>query len=342
MRFPRAQRKARADARERLNRFHEMLSRALAYYAPSRRDESILHFSDMEIPPHGFLPLANKQVRRASTYILISEMLKQYQRVRRDRSVRTFLATFAWDAGRTPITGPVVNLEAMERSVRRHLLNLGLNAVCAFDIDIFSKPLTTEDVPHLQFHIHAVCWTRDATFQPRNTARRLCGNRAFPNLHGAPSVNFTSRAKSATNYAGFQLPRPSWNQCAESMGHLGHYLLKDTVFCKNRYKGRTGRMIMRSDAGRYRRKTALRFAEIYSQISPYDAVFAVGREASVVAAGYAERLRRWERRNRERGNLCIEQVLADAWTRLFTDYPQLGYAPSRIRQRRHTLAASRD
>lgn len=340
MLFPRARRAARREARAKTFSFHRTLARGLAFYSPHSCDEDVLCFSDPESLPHGFLPLAHRRVRLVAAGILIDVMLRQYQRVRRDRSVRAFLATFAWDAGLTPISAPVVDLEAMERSVRRQLNRLSLNAVCAFDIDIFSRPADGEQLRHLHFHVHALCWTRDPRFQPRSSAEKLCGSGAFPNRLGAPSVSFRSRAESAAHFAGFQRPHPDRDQTAASMAWLGQYLLKDTHVSKNRYLGRDGRMRTRSEAGRFTPKVALRFAEIYSQISPYDAVFAVGPEARVVAASYGARLRAWERRNRQHGEHCDERRLAVAWARLFDAHPALGYVPSVIHQRRHTLAAS--
>jgi hypothetical protein len=299
-----------------------------------------LCFSTPDNPPYGFLPLANMQVRRAATYVLIDEMLEQYRRVRRDPAVRAFLATFAWNAGLTLITAPEVDLEAMERSVRRQLIGLGLNGVCAFDIDVFSRPFAGEHTRYLHFHVHALCWTRDPKFQPRNTAEKLCSSRAFPNRIGIPSVTFRSRAESAAHFAGYQRALPTQDQTAASMAMLAQYILKDTCVSKNRYCGRDGRMRTRPEAGRFTPKVALRFAEIYSQISPYDAVFAVGSEATVVTNAYGARLRRWERRNREHGEQCNERRLMAAWTRYFDLHPELGFAPSIIHQRRHTLAAS--
>ncbi|GAA0439557.1 hypothetical protein GCM10009095_03180 [Sphingomonas molluscorum] len=280
------------------------------------------------------------QVRRAATYILIDKMLEQYRRVRRDPDVRAFLATFAWNAGLTPITAPEIDLEAMERSVRRQLNRLGLNAVCAFDIDVFSRPFDGEQTRYLHFHVHALCWTRDPKFQPRNSAEKLCSSRAFPNRIGVPSVTFRSRAESAAQFAGFQRALPNQDQTAASMAMLAQYILKDTCVSKNRYRGRDGRMRTRPEAGRFTPTVALRFAEIYSQISPYDAVFAVGPEASMITAAYGARLRRWERRNREHGEQCDEHRLMAAWARYFDLHPELEFAPSSIHQRRHTLAAS--
>lgn len=340
MRYPKARAVARRAAHEKTLRFHQQVSRGLAYYAPSLADQHVLCFSASDLPPCGFLPLANIQVRHAATHILIDEMLKQYHRVRRDPDVRAFLATFAWNDGLTPVTAPLVNLEAMERSVRRQLNRLNLNAVCAFDIDVFSKPFDGDGTRYLHFHVHAVCWTRDASFQPRNAAERLCHSRAFPNRLGLPSVTFRSRAESAAQFAGFQRPHPAQDQTAESMAVLGQYLLKDTCVSKNRFLGRDDRMRARVEAGRFTPRIALRFAEIYSQISPYDAVFAVGSEGRVVAAGYGSRLRQWERGNRDCGEVCDEGKLAAAWTRYFRRHPQLRYVPSVIQQRRHTLTAS--
>lgn len=355
MSYPRARRAARRSAYAKTAAFHLKLGQALAYYPPNHRDAEILRFWDT-LAPYGFLPLANARVRRAAATALIDALLAHYSRVCQDRSVRTFLVTFAWDAGLTPITEPVLDMEAMERLVRRQLERLGLNAICAFDLDVFSKPNDGEEVRHLHMHVHALCWTRDPAYRPHTTAAKLRKGRAFPNRIGAPSVKFRSRAESAAQFAAFDRAcrkrvrakpvtaspniardRSRRDQTALSIANLAQYLLKDTAVSKNRYKGRDGRMRMRPEARRFTFKIALRFAEIFSEISPYDAVFGVGAEASIVTADYSARIRAWERRNRENGEFCDERELKAAWIRYFTTHANLGLAPCIIRQRRHTL-----
>ncbi|WP_267396575.1 MULTISPECIES: hypothetical protein [unclassified Sphingomonas] len=338
MDFPLARNAARAFARGAEASFQAKLSRALSFYPPATKDQRLLVFSTRPLSSCEFLPLANAEVRLAAAFSLIDSFLDHYGSTRKVSDSHTYLATFTWDAGLTFADAPQVNLEAMERTVRRQLERLGLNAVCSFEIDVFADPLAGEHARRLHFHVHAVCWTRDRSFRPVSAARALRRGKAFPSLLGAPSVSFVSRSASAAQYPGFERPQPRQDQTASSMAHLGYYLLKATSSAKHRFLGRDGTARMRGDDSAFNLKTALRFAEIYSQITPADAIFAVGAEAAAVAANYNARLRRWVMRQGSRGHGYTEAGLQAAWARLFDAHPELGLHPSAIRQRRHTLA----
>lgn len=337
MKFPKAYALAFEAARIANSNFHNKLAMGLLRYPAPGRSSGILALSEGRSRPQGFLTLASEAVRNAACGALIEAVLSHHAQTRRDPSNRTYLATFAWDAGLTFEDSPHVNMEAMERKVRRCLTRLGFDAVCAFEVDVLSNCFANETARRLQFHIHAICWRRDLGFEPIAVGTRLSNDGQFPNSLGIPGVSFVSRAQSASRYSGFQRRHPDRDQTAGSMAWLAHYLLKAPYYAKNRYLGRDGRPRVRGDVQRFTPCTAILFAEILTQISAFDAVFAVGSEGAKVGTDYAKRLREWERSNRSNPKCYHEDVLKYSWADLFRHYPQLGFSTATIRQRRHSL-----
>lgn len=324
---------------EQIAKTREQLKAAFHHYPPPPRTNNILHDATLAFAVSGYAALSNLSVRRSAGEALIDVMLEQRDKQKHDASVRTFLMTASFDAGFCFEDAPVVDLASIRLSVRRALKNLGLQAVCVFEVDVLAKKLPEERSRRLIFHVHAVCWTRDPHFKPVAAGCDLSKSRYFPNMLTAPSFTFVSRAmaaarrnNSSTDPRFANLKR---DQIARSMAWMGHYMLKPPLYAKNRHEQRDGGIVMRADGGAFRLKTAMRMAEIWSKISVNQAVFAVGSDADKLVRKIKKRIAGLTRdtgsaKQRELGEFTI----ARAWANFFQAHSKLGFEPSVILHRR--------
>ncbi len=324
---------------EQIAESRELLKAAFHHYPPPLRMDKILRGATLAFAVCGYAALSNLSVRRSAAEALIDVMLEQHDKQKHDSSVRTFLMTASFDAGFCFEDAPNVNLASIRLSVRRVLKNIGLQAICVFEVDVLAKKLLEERSRRLIFHVHAVCWTRDPNFKPVAVGRDLSKSRYFPNMLTAPSFTFVSRAMAASRRINSDtdplFAKLEQDQIARSMAWMGRYMLKPPLYAKHRHEHRDGRTVMRADGGAFRLKTAIRMAEIWSKISVNQAVFAVGSDADKLVRTIKRRVANFTRatgsaKQRELADFTISQ----AWAHYFEAHPKLGFTPSVIRHRR--------
>ena len=261
----------------------DQLIRALAHYLAPPRAAKILDLICCGLGVSDHTPLSNFGVRIKASEVLVDLSLRQHDRVRHDRDVRHFFFTGTWDDGITLEHAPELNFARMELKVRRLLTKLGLDAICAFELDVLSKKLAGDPARLILGHVHALCWTRDAGFRPVVCARELSALPQYSNRLGLPGVDFTTRAMSAARHrapiilGGAQPPEDprfrnldTRDQNAPSMADLGRYMLKAPTCAKDRSQADDGSWRVCNDQDAFGLNTALRFAEIWSQITPAD------------------------------------------------------------------------
>lgn len=170
----------------------------------------------------GDLPIANPQTRLRVQEALIHALLNHFDLIFDQPKCRTFLATFAWDAGMTLRDAPEVLLTSMRRTVHRTLRGLGLSGIGHFEFDVLRRPLLTESFRRISANAHVICWTTDAAFQPKKTAGALCDSGRFPNMLEIPPVDIVSRSLSEARRGIYEREEPHRDQIPRSIAHLGY------------------------------------------------------------------------------------------------------------------------
>lgn len=345
---PRARATALDLARAAATANRDQLLRALAHYpAPTPKADRILNLVASGFGVSDHAPLSNFGVRMRSVETLVDLFLQLHDAHRADRDMRHFLFTGTWDHGITGLAAPVLNLARLELKVRRLLKRERLDGVCIFEIAVLAKPLTGEADRLLLLHVHALCWTRDQYRQPVTRGRELSALAQYKNRLGLPGVTFVSRAMSAARHRlpqmpghpALEIPRrfrnlQSRDQNAHSMAYLAHYMLEAPTAAKGRYQDRDGRWHTCHDRDAFGLNTALRFAEIWSQLTPADAVFGVGPEGGRLSREFSQRMRPGASPLPQHRQQSLRRVEVEhAWQRLFDAHPRLGLEPSEITRR---------
>lgn len=314
-----------------------LINAALDRYSPPKLIWDILHGATLAPSVCGYLALSNLFLRRYAAQVLMCLLLNQYDQNRGDSDVHTFLMTAAFDAGFSFEDGPIVDLASMSLSVRRVLKRLNMQAVCIFEVDVLAKKLDGENSRRLMFHVHAICWTSDNTFQPVKAGRELSGSRYFTNMLGAPSFTFVSRRMAASRRINCDTEPRFTNldrdQNAHSIAWLVQYMLKPPLYAKNRIPLDDGSFIMRADAGAFRLKTVLRLSEVWSKISINEATFAVGRDADKLVRAFKRKVADHAQTSSFRASELDEHGIAQAWKRFFEKHHKLGLRSSIIKHR---------
>lgn len=322
--------KAKAQLRLNISQIHHKTKHALRRFPPPKKLVAAIGHATTAKRVTGFLPMSNTHVRGAAGLAMIKALQRHQQQINRDPSVRTFLLTATFDDGIIPVNASAIPLHRIQRKVRSALQMLQLQGVCVFDIDVIRKP-KGELSRLLLVHVHAVCWTRDPSFSVRAAENKLTALRRFRNRLGVPSITLRSRAESITRHR-FDIDESDCDQTTASMGYLGYYLTKACVGVKRRFRRKSGSFTVKACAGAFGPKMVLRLASIWAQISPFDAVFAIGPEGSAVAANYAKRVRWWAKKRRS-GEHFSDADLRSSFRRYFTKYPAIGLTPMVVAKR---------
>lgn len=292
------------------------------YPHPKKRMARILHAATASPDLTGYLPLSNSSVRAVLGEALIEEMLNLYGHTGRDARARHWLFTATFDDGIVGEKAPVIPLKRIKRKVRRLLSAQRLNAICVFEIDVLAKPITGENERQLLVHVHAVVWTRDSKFKPKTVARRLSATRALQNRLGIPAIDFISRKRSTRRRPHWPLRHPERDQTARDMAWLGYYISKPNSVAKRRRQRKSGRIQLQPQRRYFRLKTALRFAEIWSQLDTADVIFGVGT-GKLIARRVRARVAAWGRK--QRGPENSRRAVAEAWAALFAAHTRLEF-----------------
>lgn len=231
----------------------------------------------------GDISLANPQTRYRVQHALIHALLTHFDPIFGDPTCKTFLVTFAWDAGMTFRDGPSLNLTSMQRNIRRTLKGLSLHGIGAFEFDILRRKLPGEESRRLSAHAHIICWTYAPKFRPMATARAQRTSGRFPNMLGVHAVDMVSRARSEVRRGLRHRYDAGRDQTPGSIAHLGYYVTKAKFASLNRIeaKGARTRARLLPDEGHFSRIDALRTADIYSRRTPNNAVFSFGEGADI-------------------------------------------------------------
>jgi hypothetical protein len=336
---PLARKAALAKLDEQIAQSRIQLKTAFDRYPPPPRIDRTLRSATLASGVSGYAALSSLSVRRFAAQSLIDLMLQQHDQLKTDASVRTFFMTASYDAGICFEDAPAVDQAGIKLSVRRVLQKLNLQAICAFEVDVMAKKLPGEHSRRLLFHVHAICWTRDASFQPVVAAGKLSDSPYFANLLGAPSFTFLSRKMAASRRINSErdprFAKLERDQIARSIAWMCQYLLKPPLFAKHRLEQEDGRVVMRPDAGAFRMKTVLRMAEIWSKISVNQSVFAIGLDADKLVRALKRRVAQFTRDNGSAKNRGLAEVeISRAWALLFAAHPKLGYQTTVIKHRR--------
>ncbi len=328
---------ALAEFDQHTEKSRKQLKAAFRYYPPPPSVERILRGATLGFGKEVCAAMSNLSVRRFTAKTLMDLMLKQHDQHRADPQLQTFLMTAAFDAGICYEDAPEVDLASIQLSVRRVLQRLGLEGVCVFEVDVLAKKLPGERCRRLMVHVHVICWTKDASFKPVVAGKKLSESRYFPNMLGAPSFTFISRAMAASRRPSSgtdpRFANLAKDQVARSVAFMAQYLLKPPIFAKNRYVQHDGRVVMRSDRSAFRRKTALRMVELWSKISVNQAVFAVGPHAHKLVRTLKARVAEHVRRTAGAKSQLTVSDIARAWSAFFKVHQKLGMNPSLINHR---------
>ena len=297
---------------------------ALDRYPADRSSRAAIDAMTIAKQPCDHLPMSNVHVRLAAGEAMINALRRHHLRVGSTSQVRTFLVTATFDDGLIAVDAAEVPLYRIERKFRWALNRIGLQGICAFDIDVLRRP-DGEKARLLLVHVHAVCWTRDPNFSARAAERSLKALRRFRNRLGVPSFTIRSRAESAARHR-FSLRDGRQDQTEESMMYLGQYLMKPCLVLKKRYRRRDGKIVIQTCEKGFGPKMVFLLATVWSGTSAYDAVFAVGPEGTAVGANYSKELRAWaKRRHILRSGQRVD--VAARWLRFFWREPKLGLVP---------------
>lgn len=210
---------------------------------------------------HGHLPTSNRHVRIRAQEALIEQLHELFAR----SAPELKLLTLTWDAGLTFEDRPVVDVSAMITQASAAIARVGLNAICAVEIDGLSRVLEGEHARRLIFHIHAVCWTNGGPFESK-AKERIIATQAYPenfsHAWGVSPVRFT--AKRNLDWA--------------AVAGLGMYLLKAPRCLKKRvWRSQLQRYkLLKAPAVEYRPAAAVRLMDLHSRWDVRDIVFGVG------------------------------------------------------------------
>lgn len=266
----------------------------------------------------GDISLANPQTRYRVQHALIHALLTHFDTIFADPACRTFLVTFAWDAGMTYRDSPSLDLTSMQRNVRRTLKGLGLHGIGAFEFDILRRKLPGETSRRLSAHAHIICWTYDPKFKPITAARALRTSGRFPNMLGVPAVDIVSRARSEVRRGLRHRYDADRDQTPGSIAHLGYYVTKAKFAALNRMeaKGSRTRARLLPDEGHFGRIDALRTADIYSRRTPNNAVFSFG-EGADIRCDYDRNLARTSPRRTLRNSALDQEEISRAFAKIW-------------------------
>jgi hypothetical protein len=214
-----------------------------------------------------YLPPANKHVRLSAQEALIDELQSLFA----SAAPEFKLLTLTWDAGLTFETAPSVDIAKMANQASAALELLGLNAVCAVEVDGVSRVLEGEPGRRLLFHVHGVCWTNGGPFHVRDKELLLTTGTdglSFTHRWGVPPVRFTAKR---------QL---DWSAVAG----LGMYLLKAPRCLKKPvWRENLGRFkLLRAPPEEFRPATAVRLMDLHSRWDVREIVFGVGDGVGLV------------------------------------------------------------
>ena len=243
------------------------------------KDRRILNAGVSGRPHLDYLPMSNFRLREASH----DAMVWAFQKYAKECSYPDFwLGTFCWDDGVTWEKEPQLDLNKMAGQVYRALNDHKLNAVFFFEL----SPLETlpgDDDRRLLFHVHAICWPREGTFKPKDTANKLNALRKFPNMFDAKAVKFTRKKLK-------RLGKQSSRKDFEKLLGLAGYCTKVDGWTKRIVPRRKGKGNKMQKAHAFSGQLAGRVVEILSQITVWDAVQGVG-EGRVIRKYWQMRLK---------------------------------------------------
>lgn len=135
MPHPKAFKAAMAAAIENERQSRDKIIKAFEQYPPGRlkrRIERVALTSD----PDDNVVMSSYVVRRVVRIAWIRAFLHLFSRMRHDEGVRFYLFTFTPSEGFTFEDDPVLDVDKVKRKARHLLKKLGMNAICALDIDI--------------------------------------------------------------------------------------------------------------------------------------------------------------------------------------------------------------
>lgn len=328
-------------AKAAIHNAHSMLllTGGFAFYPPDRTASKI-KLDAQRNPDDEILVLSSFKVRSAVQKALIVSSLSLFEITKRDPRCRVFFFTFSPAEAISYEDEPHFNVDQLRRKTRRLLRRMGLEGICAFEIDVLADKLPGEHARRVILHVHGLCLTRDATFQPVAATRELCELPQYRNSLGIPAISLETRAmarsRSQPGAPNFELvhAHPKRDQTARSMAWLAYYMTKAPRYAKNLYVDPDGRQRSRYDGHAFRLKTALRLNEMWSHFTPEQLVFSTGPTADQARLSYRTQLRRefgfvgygrWQKRWRD--------ALGCAWSHYFDQYRGLGFRPSVITHR---------
>ena len=268
---------SRSDAkRNALNAATQFIDKHEARFWRGARDLKLSLKQEMQLERlvsdrrlHGYLPTSNRHVRLRAQEALIEQLHELFAR----SAPELKLLTLTWDAGLTFEDRPVVDIAAMISQASRAIAGVGLNAICAIEVDGLSRVLEGEHARRLIFHIHAVCWTSGGPFSSKAKERTIAAQAPpddFRHAWGVSPVRFTAKRKL------------DW----VAVAGLGMYLLKAPRCLKKRvWRGQLQKFkLLKAPAEEYRPAAAVRLMDLHSRWDVRDIVFGVGVGVSLYEA----------------------------------------------------------
>lgn len=258
----------------------------------------------------GYLPSSNLRVRIATIEALVDTLHDLFASWAPD--IR--LITLTWDAGFTYENMPVVDVASMISTAHDAMTRVGLNALCAIEVDALSRPIDGERWRRLIFHVHGACWTAGGAFNARDMAVELAA------LDGGPSLHHPWRCKPAV----ITSEPTNWYSTA----HLARYMLK----ANDRVKKRVWRDTLKrhkllvAPAAEYSPSLAVRFADLHSRASITETVFGVGASGQDQYQRWRNLVAEWEE---ERSGASLDTTADDAcnaWQRIYASATCAPYA----------------
>jgi hypothetical protein len=262
--------------------------------------------------PSGHLPMSNKAVRLMTWDYLSASLISHFNEHHKPVAKISFgFLTLCWDEGITAITSPDLDIVKMKHKARRAIRDLGAHGIAAIDI----HPLRhAKGGRQILAHVHSIIWWEKGKSNPKRAAKSL--QRRFPNSFGAKGIKITTRKQAVAKRIakGAMVHAPSANMTDDDLAFLAAYMLKAPNMVKRLVcdPGCPEKSTMKTTADGYSDVVALHMARIWSYVTPYDAIFAIG-DGKHPRAQFAFYLRRWAKNNFQRQQFVEAAELDDMW-----------------------------
>jgi hypothetical protein len=275
--------------------------------------------------PNRRLMMTNEAVRRLTTRAFAQAMVEYFRAIAGDDGLRFFFLTAAWDDGFVPMLNPTCDLAKLKQKIRDLLYHARLSGVCALEANPMRQRYFGEACRRVFFHIHGIVWTRDPLFDHHDLQERTRSR--FPNMLGAPGLELTTRADYVRlqRRRGFDVPEPTADMTAEDIAYLVAYMLKAPNGVKRIIQDPDDptKERLKTSVADCNGKLALQMTQIWSYLTAFDTIFAVG-EGKVPRAAASQQLRDWDQNNRLLNTRALDVDLDLFWRDVQRANPQAG------------------